>query len=85
MSEYYSKWVKCPYYVESNHPYQLKQNQIRCEGVADHTTINLVFRSKSEEHRYREQACYSIEGCKRCRIHKMLDEKWGVNDDAEKK
>ena len=77
MSEFGAKWAVCPYYVESNHTNQLKQNQIRCEGVNDETTITLVFRCKSEERRYREQACYSIDGCKRCRIHRMLDEKWG--------
>ena len=84
MSQYDSKWVKCPYYIENSNTYQIKLNQIRCEGVNDETTTSLSFGSKAQVKRYKESHCYSIEGCKRCRIHRMLDEKWGVANSAEK-
>ena len=80
MSEYNSKYVKCPYYIESGNTYQIKANQIRCEGIIKDTTTTVAFKCKSQEQRYRETHCYDIDGCKRCRIHQMLDAKWGVSD-----
>jgi hypothetical protein len=83
MSEYGAKLAKCPYYIENNCTYQLHRKMIRCEGVNKDSICGLMFRSAQKEQKYREAHCYNIVGCKRCLIHKMLDEKWGVEDEKK--
>lgn len=77
MAEFDAKYVKCPYYIEGNHTYQLKMNQIRCEGIIKNTTISLIFDTKQKEKEHRERYCYQVQECNKCPIHQMLDRKYG--------
>lgn len=77
VSNFDTKYVKCPYFIENNNTYQDKIHQIRCEGVSDDNKISLVFPSLKNEQAYKIRYCYSIKGCHKCLIHTMLDGKWG--------
>lgn len=79
MSEFSSSLVKCPYFIENFKMSQSKKNQIRCEGVEDNNKTTLVFRSKSAQIDYMIRYCHGIHTCKQCLIHRMLDEKNGVD------
>ena len=70
MSHYGSKFVKCPYY--HNHD----NNRIVCEGLSKGNTINLVYESQVQKEIFMQEKCNSIEGCRRCQIHNLLDRKW---------
>lgn len=70
MSRYESKYAVCPYYRRHD------DNRICCEGVAPDNTVNLVFGSQLRLKRYTKLHCESLEGCKACRIHGMLDGKY---------
>lgn len=77
--EFDAKYVKCPYYIENNSEYQIKQNQIRCEGVESIGTICLVFDNRKDHIIHKRRYCYDIEGYHDCPICKLLDDKWEVN------
>lgn len=72
MSQYISKYAVCPYY------HRHEDNRICCEGSVTGSTINLVFENSKKLKKYSIERCNSIEGCKKCIIHKALDMKYGV-------
>ena len=77
MSVYISKYAVCPYYSRNS------DNKIRCEGVDETNTINLVFESKTDLKAYERRYCESLNGYSLCRICRMLDEKWKEISDEE--
>ena len=70
MAQWGAKFVKCPFYRRHD------QNKIVCEGLEAGNTINLAYESSAERSRYMHERCNSIEGCKHCPIHALLDRKW---------
>lgn len=70
MSQYVSKYAKCPYYRRHD------TNRICCEGTSDDNTINIVFGSKQDLKEYERAYCNDIFGCRDCPLHKMLDKKY---------
>lgn len=80
--EYDSANVKCPYYLGNNTKYQCQKVQIRCEGVSKGNSISLEFVSDQVRQTYKENFCYSLLNCNKCLIHKMLNRKYGVNDET---
>lgn len=70
MSRYVSKYVVCPYYR------QHADNRIYCEGTDSKNIINIVFGEKNEQKKYENTYCNSIQGCRKCVIHKALDTKY---------
>ena len=71
------RYVACPYYLVVKQE-QIKSRCVRCEGVNKKTTISLVFSDDKARSEYKRRYCYSIEDCKKCRIHQMLDKKYEV-------
>lgn len=61
------KFVKCPFYCKSN------PGRIICEGFMDGNNINVTFGDRGEKMRYMKEKCESIEGCRRCPIHALLE------------
>lgn len=61
------KFVKCPFYRKSN------PSRITCEGFDDHNNVNLTFEDRSEKAYYMMKRCESIQGCRYCPIHNMLE------------
>jgi hypothetical protein len=76
------RYVACPYYLGLYSEEQRKRCQIRCEGVSKGNTISLVFGDENVRKAYKKAYCYSINMCKECLIHQMLNRKYGVEDDA---
>lgn len=72
MSQYESKYAVCPYYHRHD------DNRICCEGTDSKNTINLVFGDSKKLKDYGITHCNSIEGCKKCLIHRALNFKYGV-------
>lgn len=66
--------VKCPYYK------RYEKGRITCEGFFEGGNTVLEFQAKTRRATYMREHCSSIEGCKECQLHKLLDEKWGVSD-----
>ena len=64
------KFVKCPFYRKTD------SNRIVCEGLCEGNTINLVYESQADKREYMKERCNSIEGCRLCPIHKVLDTKY---------
>lgn len=75
------RYVSCPYYLGLKNEEQRKKGQIRCEGVSKGNTISLVFGSETVRKEYKRTFCYSIQNCRKCLIHQMLNRKYGVEDD----
>lgn len=75
------RYVSCPYYLGLLSEEQRKKEQIRCEGVSKGNTISLLFGSSTDRKEYKRTYCYSIQNCRRCLIHQMLNRKYGVGDD----
>ena len=65
---YESKYAVCPYY------HRHESNRICCEGTSENNTLNLVFYDQKKMIAYSKHYCNDIEGCKRCKVHQMLDE-----------
>lgn len=61
------KFAKCPFYKRTD------LNRIVCEGIHSGTTIHLVHESQIEKKRHMSAHCNSIEGCRRCPIHSLLE------------
>lgn len=61
------KFVKCPFYRKSD------SNRIVCEGIRLGTTIHLVHEDQGKKKRYMNARCESIEGCRYCPIHSLLE------------
>ena len=80
MGERDERYVSCPYYLVIKEEHR-KQRIIRCEGVCKGNTISLVFADENVRRKYKQTFCYSIHGCKKCLIHKMLNGKYGVDDE----
>lgn len=72
--------VKCPYYLGNNTKYQRQVCQIRCEGVSSGNCISLTFGSENVRLAYANTYCNSLNNCRNCLIHKMLNRKYGVDD-----
>lgn len=66
--------VKCPYYKRH------EKGRIICEGFFDGGNSVLEFHGKAKREAYMIKYCGSLEGCKECKLHEMLDEKWGVSN-----
>ena len=81
MPQFDATLVKCPYYIENFSKKQSAENRIRCEGIDSNNKINLVFGNKGEKRKYMVRYCYGVLSCKKCRINKMLTEKYGDDDD----
>ena len=62
----------CPYFNASD------KQEVTCEGVTDGCRTILKFNSQKKRDRYREIFCNA--NYKRCKVYKMLEEKY-----AEKK
>ena len=67
---YESKYAVCPYY------HRHESNRICCEGTSENNTLNLVFYDQKKMIAYSKHYCNDIEGCKRCKVHQMLDGKY---------
>ena len=67
---YVAKVIKCPFYHRSD------SNRIVCEGLKKGNTINLVYESTTEKKDYMNRHCKSIDGYCRCRVFKMLEQKY---------
>ena len=82
MPERDERYVACPYSLGVNTEQQRGQGAIiRCEGVSKSNVITLVFESKQARKAHKRDYCYSIRGCRKCLIHKMLNGKYGVDDE----
>jgi hypothetical protein len=73
------RYVECPYYLSNYSEAQRKKGQIRCEGVSKGNTISLVFGSEALRKEYKRKFCYSLQNCRKCLIHQMLNGKYGVD------
>lgn len=67
MSEWGSKFVKCPFYHTHG------SNKIVCEGLAKGNTINLVYENQADRVNYMKDKCCSIERCRTCPIYQTID------------
>lgn len=65
--------VKCPYFKRRD---KLK---VVCEGFMDGFNTALEFPGVRKRTAYIQKYCSSIKGCENCKLHKLLDEKWGVD------
>ena len=72
--KYISKYVVCPYYNKH------EINRICCEGTNEDNTISLVFGNSQQLKAYCVMYCNSMEGHRRCLLHRMLNRKYGIND-----
>jgi hypothetical protein len=63
--------VVCPFF-RRNDP-----NRIRCEGVENRNTINLVFEDTKQQEAYLHRFCCDIKQYKRCLICEALNRKYG--------
>lgn len=70
MSHYESRYVVCPFYRRNDN------NRICCEGVDKTNTLNIVFGSQPDLHKYVLRYCNDIDGHKRCLLCQMLTKKW---------
>lgn len=62
-------YPKCPFYKKD------EQTTVRCEGLTEDSRLVLQFNTKKSRVSYQEKHC-KTEGYKKCRIYKMLTEKW---------
>lgn len=63
------KFVQCPFYKRTD------SNRIVCEGISEKSTISIAYEDNKEKVEYMRSRCESIEGCRRCPIHSLL-ERW---------
>jgi hypothetical protein len=68
MSEFKSKFVKCPFYLDR----QGDTHRIKCEGVKKGTSTQLTFVGKKENYLNK----YCCEDYFNCKIYKMLCTKY---------
>ena len=68
MADHVSKFVRCPFYLEK----QGDKNRIKCEGVLEGTTTQIVF--KYDKRYYLKSFCCKY--YKKCRIYSMLNKKY---------
>lgn len=71
MAEFDSKYVVCPFYRGSD------SNRIRCEGLTEKNTINLVFEDSNKQKDYKKEYCCDIDNYQNCMICCMLERKYG--------
>ena len=69
-----SKYVVCPFYIDSE--IHAKGSVIRCEGYYPGTTTSLIFNNKEEEFYHRASFCHCLTGYKNCAVCKMLMRKY---------
>lgn len=69
MADYFLENVKCPFFLESNNS---DSNKIKCEGIANGTSVHLVFK-RSRVPYYTRFCCANYENCA---IYEMLDKKY---------
>jgi hypothetical protein len=72
MSKYGVTMAECPYYQWH------EKTKIHCEAFPRGTAMD--FPDKASRNEYMLRYCSSLEGCKECKLHEILDEKWGVSD-----
>ena len=70
MSRFISKYAVCPFYHCND------TNRIRCEGVCERNTINLVFEDNREAITYEKRYCDSMDNHKNCLVYQMQNKKW---------
>lgn len=61
------KFVKCPFYRKSS------PSEISCEGFEDGTFLKVTFSDRNHKIKYMRRRCESIDGCRHCHIHSMLE------------
>ena len=61
------KYVKCPFYRKTD------PGRIVCEGFQEGSAINVTFEDRGEKIRYMKKRCESIEGCRQCPIHALIE------------
>lgn len=66
--------IKCPYFKRRD---KLK---IVCEGFDQGFNTVLEFPGVRKRGAYIQKYCSSIKGCTGCKLHQLLDEKWGVSN-----
>lgn len=64
--------VVCPYYKKSDNI------RIVCEGITEASSVHIVFGGKEGTTRYIKTYCATFSGCRKCRLHKLLDAKYGI-------
>lgn len=64
------KFVKCPFYKREDN------NRIVCEGISEKSTISLSYEHHDDKVQYMRTRCESIEGCRRCPIHSLLERRY---------
>ena len=74
MSQYVSKYVKCPYYRRHD------INRICCEGTEDSNGINLVFNNPTDLKEYGETYCNDIHNYHNCWLCLMHDRRYGYDE-----
>ena len=75
MAHHASKFVKCPFYHDNDN------NRIKCEGLSDKSTLHLVFENPGDRARFMREHCNNIQLCRSCVIHKILYNKWEMDDE----
>lgn len=73
MSQYISKYAKCPYYHRND------DNRICCEGINKSSTINVVFGNPKKLKEYGFTYCNDMDNYKNCLICQALNTKYGVD------
>lgn len=82
MGERDERYVACPYFLGVNTEPQRRQGAIiRCEGVSKGNVLTLTFDNEQDRKVYKRAFCYSVHRCRECRIHQMLNRKYGVDDE----
>lgn len=75
-------YIACPFYKGES------ETVIRCESWMEGTGLALHMRWADRKKAYLIRHCRSIEGCRRCEIHRMLeraypDEGWSVRHERD--
>ncbi len=74
MNKFESFRAVCPFYnCETN-------ALIICEGVEPNTTIHIAFGNQRRKKQYCEEYCYNCKKYNKCRVARMLEEKWDENE-----
>lgn len=68
MSDYGAENVLCPFFRKN------EEYRVKCEGTENENNIHLVFGSKAKKKTFFENVCCC--NYKRCRIYKMLMQKY---------
>jgi hypothetical protein len=59
--------AKCPFFRESD------KMKIKCDGITDRCTTNLMFATKKDRNLHRKVFCNDIKKHKYCEVYQMLE------------